>query len=98
MVVSSLATYKAYLAQAQTYFTAGNYDASRQQVVLARMELAKIPDVEAGGEKATFERDLKAIEDAITDIQARSLNRRNQMQFGTITPAATGPAFDQVCR
>ncbi len=92
--MSVYTTFKAYLDAAQTAFAAGSYDACRVQLVLAEIELAKIPDVENQGEKATFRTVMATVRAAITDVEARAGSRRNTLQFATLTPAATGPGED----
>lgn len=88
--MSVYAQFKTYLSAAQTAFIASDYTTTRQQLVLAEIELAKIPDAENQGEKATFRQNLNSIRTALIDIEARSNSRKNQIQTATITPAVTG--------
>jgi hypothetical protein len=95
--VSVYAQFKTYLSAAQTAFLAGDYTTTRQQLIVAEIELAKVPDAENQGEKATFRENLNSIRAALVDSEARAGSRKNQLQFATLTPKSTSSGSDDDC-
>ncbi len=72
--MTALADFQTYMAAAQTAFAAGSYDTARQQITLARMSLAMIPNVGSDSTSTTWREDLDKIEQAITAESGRTVS------------------------